>query len=353
MLALQSNAGLFHLWWDPYRCRGRKGVCQSFPFQEVRLRVVSFLPCATEIACEAGLQKALVGISHECDYPAAVQVLPRVTVANVTDSQSSQAVDAQVRELMASGKSLYAINQEALEQLQPDLVLTQGLCDVCAVAEEDVRGVLDDIGSQAKLISLNPMSLEGVLESIQEVAMVAGSTRTAEEACQRLESRVARVREESAQRLERTTAKQPRVLFLEWLSPPFSAGHWNPQLVEFAGGQVLLAASGERSREVNWQEIEQVECDVLILSSCGHAVQRVANEAAGLLARPELREQPAVRNQQVWAIDGAQYFNRPGPRLVDSLEILADILHPWIDSAGVIPSTVDSRHAGVCRLFAT
>lgn len=321
-----------------------------FSFQEVRLRVVSFLPCATEIACEAGLEEALVGISHECDYPSSVQMLPRVTRSKIAESQSSQAVDSQVRELMASGKSLYAIDRDALRQLQPELVLTQGLCDVCAVAEDDVRQVLHDIGSRAELFSLNPMSLEDVLRSVQEVGAVAGCSRTAKAARQRLESRVAQVQEESAGRLVRATAQRPRVLFLEWLSPPFSAGHWNPQLVEFAGGHPLLAEAGERSREVTWQEIGQLECDVLILSSCGHAVQRVADEAAELLERPELKAQLAVRNEQVWAIDGAQYFNRPGPRLVDSLEILADILHPWIDSAGCVPATIEPRQPGVCRL---
>ncbi|MEM7560234.1 MAG: cobalamin-binding protein, partial [Planctomycetota bacterium] len=161
------------------------------------MRVVSFLPCATEIACVAGLEEALVGISHECDYPASLQMLPHVTSSKVAEAESSQAVDAQVRDLMASGKSLYAIDREALKQLEPDLVLTQGLCDVCAVSEDDVRQVLDNIGSRAELLSLNPMSLEDVLESIQEVGAAAGSSRTAEAACRRLESRVAMVREES------------------------------------------------------------------------------------------------------------------------------------------------------------
>ncbi len=314
------------------------------------MRVVSFLPCATEIACVAGLEETLVGISHECDYPTSIRMLPRVTRSKVAKVESSQAVDAQVRDLMASGESLYAIDREALKQLKPDLVLTQGLCDVCAVSADDVRQVLDDMGSRAELFSLNPMSLEDVLESIQEVGAIAGSSRTAEAACRRLESRIAIVRAESSERLQRLATKRPRVLLLEWLSPPFSAGHWNPQLVEFAGGEALLASSGERSREVTWQEIGQVECDVMILSSCGHAVQRVEEEAVEQLDRPELKAQPAVQNQNVWVIDGSQYFNCPGPRLVDSLEILADILHPWIDSVGFVPAMFKPRHPGVCRL---
>jgi iron complex transport system substrate-binding protein len=287
------------------------------------MRIVSLLPSATEILCELGLRDQLVGVSHECDFPESVLALPKVTRTLLPADASSREIDTLVREQMRSRGSLYALDLATLEALQPDVIVTQALCDVCAVAEAEVQEAACWLPGRPKVINLEPETLAQVFEAMRKVARAVGAERAAEAAIARLEARVEAVKSRAAQ-----LKRHPRVALLEWLDPPFACGHWNPELVRLAGGIEGLGREGERSRTVTWEEVIAWQPEVVLIACCGFSVERTLQDVPLLAGVPGWDELPAVRSGRVYVTDGAAYFSRPGPRLVDSLEILAHVIAP-------------------------
>ena len=271
------------------------------------MRIVSLLPSATEIICTLGLGDHLVGVTHECDYPEFVARLPKVTRTLIPSDASSAAIDGLVRQRLKTQLALYTLDLPTLERLDPDLIVTQALCDVCAVAEAEVRSAACQLPGNPRVVNLEPTTLAGVLESLETVAQAFGSPDFARSAIAELRARIETV-------AKRSTAinSRPRVLILEWLDPPFSCGHWSPELVQLAGGQEVLAAKPE----------------VILIACCGFSIERTMQDVPALVARPGIADLPAVRERRVYVVDGSAYFSRPGPRLVDSLEILAHAIDP-------------------------
>lgn len=286
-------------------------------------RICSLLPSATEIVCALGLDDRLVGVTHECDYPPEATRKPRVT-SSVIDSEgmSSREIDAAVRESLAEQATIYHLDRRLLDRLQPDLVLTQELCDVCAVGSNEVREVVATLSPVPRVVSLEPRTLVEVLDSILLVGRLAGTMRAAIQLVEDLRARIDAV--------SRAVTEQPviSVLTLEWIDPVFVGGHWVPEMVDRAGGRDVLGQAGYPSREVSWHQIVASAPDVVILMPCGFGLERSIEEFRAADFPPEWRQLPAVRHDRVYAVDGSSYFNRPGPRLVDGVEILGAILHP-------------------------
>jgi iron complex transport system substrate-binding protein len=291
------------------------------------MRIVSLLPSATEILCAIGLETELVGVTHECDYPPAVRSLPKVTRTLIPTDVSSAEIDALVRDQLNTGQALYTLDYAALEALGPDLIVTQALCDVCAVAEAEVTAAACTLPGQPRVLNLEPMTLEEVFDTMLVVGDATGNSGQAAEVVAGLQSRTAAVAARTAAIPHRD---RPRVAFLEWVDPPFSGGHWNPMLVELAGGVDVLGASGQPSRTLTWEEVAAAEPDVVFVSCCGFTVPRTLQELPAVTRRPEWKQLPAVRADRLYVADGNAYFSRPGPRLVEGLEILAHCLHPGL-----------------------
>jgi iron complex transport system substrate-binding protein len=276
-------------------------------------RIVSLLPSATEIVCALGLERQLVGISHSCDYPASIRGLPRLSRTRVDlEGLSGGEIDAAIRAAMRDFGSVYEIDGEKLNELRPDLVLTQGICDVCAVPE---RQVLDSV-SGARVLTLDAHDLTAIFTSIRDVGRAANVIERAERLIADLEGRIAGVRARVAGR------RRPRVLALEWLDPPYMPGHWVPELVELAGGELLAGTVRKPSFRIEWSELERLEPEVLLVMPCGFDLQATFRAAAQ--HRRELR----TVGGRVHLLDASAYFSRSGPRVVDGLEILAAALHP-------------------------
>lgn len=287
------------------------------------MRIVSLLPSATEIICALGLEDQLVGVTHECDFPASVRRLPKVTRTLIPAEAPSAEIDRLVRERMRTNRALYTLELPMLEMMQPDLIVTQALCDVCAVAEDEVRAAACELPGGPLVINLEPQNLSRVFAAIHQVGRAAGVDQKAEEVVGQLRSRVDAV-------VARTAGLQdrPRVALLEWLDPPFSCGHWSPGLVRLAGGVDGLGREGLPSRTLRWDEVMAWQPQVVFIACCGFSVQRTMDDVPLLQSVPGWQNLPAVRRGRVYVTDGSHYFSRPGPRLVDSLEILAHALHP-------------------------
>ncbi|MBV9839462.1 MAG: cobalamin-binding protein [Solirubrobacterales bacterium] len=290
------------------------------------MRIVSLVPSATEMLFALGLGSELVAVTHECDFPPAAQELPRVTRDVLPRGLSSAEIDAAVKELTLAGESIYELDLDTLHDLRPDLIVTQALCSVCAVSFDDVRAVAEEIETRPRVISLDPHTVGEVL----------GDARTLAEATDRREAAVALVRDAAA-RIDRVRvavrrARRPRVAALEWLDPPFAAGHWTPQLIEYAGGEDVLGFAGEHSEQRSWEEVAASEPDVVIVMPCGYDAEIAHREAE--MHRDQLT---AVGAGEVVAVDAAAYFSRPGPRIVDGLELLAHVLHPELFSSPPAP----------------
>lgn len=287
-------------------------------------RVVSLLPAATEIVCALGLGERLVGRSHECDYPSAVRALPACTRANLDPAASSAAIDRQVKARRRAARSLYSLDTELLRALRPQVILTQAHCDVCAVSAADLNDALVDWpGAPPRVVSLSPTNLAEVWESIRQVARALGVNERGEGLRQQLAARVTAVSEKS-----RASKHRPTVGCLEWLDPLMAAGNWVPELVEAAGGRDLLGLAGRHSAWLTWDTLREANPEVLVLMPCGFNLARTRAEAAALSRHPQWPTLRAVRQGRVFVTDGHQFFNRPGPRLVESLEILAEMLPP-------------------------
>jgi len=287
------------------------------------MRIVSLLPSATEIVCALGLEDQLVGVTHECDYPHAVLRLPKVTHTLIPKEAPSAEIDRLVREQLQTTRALYTLNLPLLKELRPDLIVTQSLCDVCAVAQEDVQVVLSQLPGSPRVINLEPQSLLDVFTAMHQVADAAGVS--AEGAIQPLISRIDAVIARSV-----TLTHRPRVVLLEWLDPPFSCGHWSPELVRLAGGIEGLGQEGRPSRTLRWEEVIAWQPEIVFTACCGLNVERTLQDLLSLHSISGWQELPAVRSGRLYVMDGSQYFSRPGPRLVDSLEMLAHVLHPSV-----------------------
>jgi len=287
------------------------------------VRIVTLLPSATEIVCALGLRDQLVGVTHECDYPPGVGDLPHVTQTLIPHDVSSQDIDALVRERLKTQRALYTLDGPVLETLQPDLIVTQALCDVCAVAEAEVASMACRLPGQPTVINLEPMRLDDVFDCLRLVGDAANVPERADQTVAGLRARVAAVEERSKRVRER-----PRVVMLEWIDPPFCAGHWSPELIRLAGGRELVGREAQPSRTTAWTDVVQADPEVLVIACCGFDTQRTRQDLPILAGYPGFADLTCVRQGRVYLIDGSAYFNRPGPRLVDSLEILAHALHP-------------------------
>lgn len=287
------------------------------------MRIVSLLPSATEIVCALGLQDQLVGVTHECDWPAAVTRLPKVTRSSIPHDAGSGQIDTLVRDQLRTQQALYTLDMPLLESLRPDLIVTQALCDVCAVTDDEVQAAAKSLSTRPQVVNLAPRSLGDVLDCLHLVARAAGVPHRSEQVVANLRARIDAVAARSA-----TVRSRPRVVLLEWLDPPFSCGHWTPELVDLAGGVELLGHAGEASRTLRWSEVEAAQPAAIVVACCGFDLARTRQDLIALEAVSLWRALTAVRNDCVHVIDGSQYFSRPGPRLVDSVEILAHALHP-------------------------
>ncbi len=289
------------------------------------MRVATLLPSATEMVHFAGAASTLVGVTHECDYPLGVERLPKLTSSKVqSDSMTSAEIDAAVGALTDEG-SIYALDADLLERLSPDLVVTQGLCEVCAVSMNVVEAAVSGMGHAPEILSLNPSSLGDVLGDAARIGEVLGRGEETRARITALEERLVRV-EDAVAGLPR-----PRVGCIEWLDPPFSAGHWVPEMVRLAGGEEIFAGPGEVSARLDWKRVFETDPEVLILMPCGFDAGRAEREARALLPDlPGWSELSALREGRVWVVDANSYFSRPAPRLVDGVEILARILHPGV-----------------------
>lgn len=304
-------------------------------------RIVSLLPSATEIICALGLEEQLVGISHECDYPEAITSLPAVTDSAISNSLSSGDIDAQVREHLQSNAALYTINADVMSELGPDLIVTQALCDVCAVSAADVAAVACELTSVAEVVNLEPASLEDVFNTIVAIGASTGAEGAADSLVAGLNDRLEAVKRRTA---TLDPAAVPRVAMLEWLDPPFNAGHWTPELVGYAGGEPLVGSPGQPSVTISWDKVREADPDMLVIACCGFDVARTLKDVEALQKTDWWGSLRAVANGDVYVIDGNHYFNRPGPRLIDSLEILAHLLHPGLHP---LPSFLENTYVKV------
>ncbi len=281
------------------------------------MRIVSLVPAATEMLFALGLGDAVVGVTHECDYPEAARGLTKVTRDTFAPGLSAAEIDAAVKERALQGESIYDLDAEELQALRPDLIVTQELCHVCAVSYDDVRAIAEEIETLPMVISLDPHTLGEVLGDYRTLAAATDTKDEAVDLIREASERIDRVR------LAVRGAERPRVAALEWLDPPFTAGHWTPQLIEFAGGEDLLGLAGEPSEEVSWEVIAATQPDIVIVMPCGYDAEIAHREAE--MHREQLA---GLGASKIVAVDANAYFSRPGPRLLDGLELLAHIIHP-------------------------
>lgn len=293
-------------------------------------RIVSLLPSATEIVCALGLEAQLVGVTHECDYPAAVRDIPKMTRTLIPTDADSAEIDRLVREQLTTSQSLYEIDFDALAAARPDLILSQTLCRVCAVSERELQSALTSLPGSPRVLYLEPTRLGHVFDNMQEVAAAAGVADAGRRVVGSLRERVERVRELSRAVPRIWSGRAPRVLVLEWLQPIFSSGHWTPELVALAGGQEPIAQAGQRSAQITLEQVCGAEADILVVACCGYSLAQTCRDAEQFLQQPQIANLRCVREGRVYAVDGAAYFSRPGPRLVDSLEILAHAIAPQV-----------------------
>jgi iron complex transport system substrate-binding protein len=288
------------------------------------MRIVSLLPAATEIVGVLGQLERLVGVSHECDFPPEVSAKPRVTHCPIHETGLPSAeIDRRVRETLASTGTLYSMDEPLLRRLEPDIILTQRLCDVCAVGFGSVQAFAATLPNHPQVVNLEPSSLSDIFENIRCVARVLGVPERADAAVAALVGRVEAVQARLAH-----VAHRPKCFLMEWIDPPFCSGHWGPELVEHAGGTDPLGLKGKDSARIPWESVLDAQPDVIVLACCGHRPQRTISDVPILRGYPGWDRLPAVRDGRVYAVDGSAYFSRPGPRVVDSLEILAEVIHP-------------------------
>jgi len=311
------------------------------------MRVVSLLPSATEICYALGVEP--VGVSHECDYPPAARELPAMNRSRVDPDASSAEINEQVAAAEDEG-GVYAVDREALAAADPDLVISQGVCDVCAVDSVLVRDAVADLGLDCEVLTLDTHTLGDLYADVETIGAATGREAEAAEVVADLKERVAAVERRVDEALQADEdGERPRVAVLDWLDPVMVAGHWVPELVDLAGGRYGMAATGERSRPREWAEVREYDPECLVAAPCGFPVEQTHENLSDLVERPGWDDLAAVRNDQVYVMDGHDYCNCPGPRLVDTLEHLAWVLYPdrfeRPPEAAVVPVEALARRA--------
>ena len=288
------------------------------------MRIVTLLPSATEIVCALGFEAALIGRSHECDFPPSVARLPALTEAKFNPEGTSAEIDQRVKKIVADALSVYRVDAPKLRELRPDVIVTQSQCEVCAVSESDVEAAVAEwLGTRPRIVSLAPYALEDVFTDMQRVADSLGASARGVELVAQLRNRLVAIAGKA-----RNAAEPPTVATIEWIDPMMAAGNWMPTLVEMAGGTNLFGTAGEHSPWMKFDDLAAKDPDVILISPCGFNMDRAAKDLPVLTNQPKWQQLAAVRNRQVFMADGNQYFNRPGPRIAESLEILAEIVHP-------------------------
>lgn len=287
------------------------------------IRTVSMLPAATEIVGALGLMDQLLAVSHECDYPAEANLRPRVTHCEIYGTGLPSAeIDRWVSARIQSGDSLYTLDEELLRELAPDLILTQRLCDVCAPSYGSVSALAERLASKPQVLNLEPNCLGEILEEFEIVASAMGHPGRGVEALRSFDERIDRV----VRRVD--GLRRPTAFIMEWAEPIYNSGHWNPELIRLAGGTAVLSPEKGYSVQVPWDDLRTADPEVLVIACCGHGVERTLQDIPLLKKLPGWNSLHAVRSQRVFVADGCAYFSRPGPRIVDTLEILAGLLHP-------------------------
>ena len=293
-------------------------------------RIISLLPAATEIVCALGLEQNLVGRSHECDFPESVKSLPVCSEANFADDLSSLEIDIKVKEILTEALSIYTVKRDVIKELAPDIVITQAQCEVCAVSLKDVEEALDNyLDKESRIVSLQPNKLDDIFEDIKTVAQALDVPDAGNILIEDLQERVDIIRHKL-----KYVESRPTVACIEWLEPLMVSGNWIPEVVSTAGGSSILAEAGKHSPFVKWENIQQANPDVIVVMPCGFSIERTMKEMNILLKLPGFAELSAVKNNRLYITDGNQYFNRPGPRIVDSIEIIAEIVHPKLFNFG-------------------
>jgi iron complex transport system substrate-binding protein len=290
-------------------------------------RIVSLLPAATEIAGALGLMDHVVGVSHECDFPREANERPRVTHCPVSRSRgtglTSREVDEWVRRALRENGTIYTIDEPLLRKLRPDVILTQKLCDVCAVGYGTVARLAETLPGPPQVVNLEPSSLSDIFDDIRRVAELCGVPDRGEKIITQLSDRI-----EAVRRRAKLIPHRPRCFLMEWVDPPFCSGHWGPELVEIAGGYDPLGRKHQPSVQVKWQQVLDARPEIIVLALCGYDIDRARRDYELLGRFPDFNLLPATQSGKVYVVDASAYFARPGPRIVDSAEILAGILHP-------------------------
>lgn len=287
-------------------------------------RILSLLPAATEIVCALGLEDQLVGRSHECDFPESVQDLPACTSSSVNNAATSAEIDARVKGALLNALSVYQVDTQLVQGLKPDLVITQSQCEACALSLDDVeKALVNLLDKAAEMVSLSPNRLSDIFSDIRQIASVLDHESRGEALIEELSDRVELIRHKL-----KFVENRPKVACIEWLSPLMTAGNWTPELIEIAGGIPLLSETGQHSSYIDGTGLLEANPDIIVIASCGFSIERSLQEIHLLMGLKGWEDLNAVKNNQLYIADGNHYFNRPGPRIVDSLEILAEIIHP-------------------------
>ena len=303
----------------------------------VSKRIVSFLPSATEILYQLGVGDQIVGVTHECDFPDEAKSKPRVIYSSFDPTTiSSKEIDRQVVELMHSSGDIYLIDEQVLKKANPDLIVAQGLCDVCSPTTKEISKAVSILNNKPEVLILDPHNLDDILASILEMAKKIGKIDEAHKLIDSLRKRMEYVKSKSTQ-------SRPKILCIEWLDPLFTAGHWVPQMVEIAAGINCISTAGEPSRRMKIEEVMKFDPDIVVLMPCGFDINRIRKEYSTLANNNEWKLLRAVQNNNVYAVDANSYFSRPGPRTVTGIEILAKIIHPETFGDLKIPDDSFSR----------
>ncbi len=287
-------------------------------------RIVSFLPSATEMVCALGLDDKLLAVTHECDFPAAVKQKPVVVRSAIpVETMTEAEIDSAVSTRIASGQSVYQVDEVLFQELAPDLILTQDLCQVCAPSGNEITQALKVLPSRPEILWLTPKSLRGIAENLREIGRATGSTSSAEQWIAIHFGKLEKIEQKS-----RAAGNRPRVFCMEWLDPLYCSGHWVPEMVRIAGGTDELSREGTDSVRVKWDDVLQWAPEILIIMPCGCHLDAVLELTPKLAFLPGWRTLPAVREQRVYAVDASSYFARPGPRIIAGTELLAHLIHP-------------------------
>ncbi len=306
------------------------------------MKIVSLLPSATEIVCALGLENQLVAVSHECDYPPTVSEKPILTASRI-HTQLHRSVEIDENVARHSG-NIYELNSELLDELRPELILTQELCSVCAVSYTEVKEAASILRGDVSIVSLEPNNLEDIMENILLVGRLTAKIAEAEKLVAQLRSRLAKVKSRA-----RLATYRPRVFFMEWLKPPWVGGHWIPQMVEYAGGIDGLGNLGRPSSKVLWEKILAYKPEIMIVSPCGFDLNRIMKEVHVLSEYRGLDTLPAFISSRIYAVNASAYYSRPGPRTIEGLEILAHIIHPELFSENPYPAAVKLINGSLVR----